>query len=192
MNLLRLLVLSCFLISCGGSSENGLDKESLLEKGEEMKSKRKAETAIEYNDGIVGLQGQIINQMLRVMKLEAEDPVKEMEGLINTIEESKEALNNLETYEGGEEMKQTALDLFGFYEKACKGPWIKAFRIYKENKGNMMEDQEQEFISLLEQGGEGEQKYDDAFEKAQNEFAAMHGFVIGGNVLQDEIDNAGK
>lgn len=192
MKILRLLIISIIFISCGGENQTALDKESLLKKGEEIKSKKKAESAIEYNDGIVGLQGQIINEMLKVMKFETFEPVKELNDLIYTIKESKEVLNNLETYEGGEEMKRTALDLFMFYEKACEGPWMQAFKLFEDTKGNMSMEQEEEFIKLLEQGGEGEEKYDSAFSKAQNDFAARHGFVIGENALQNEIDNAGK
>ncbi|MEX1189351.1 MAG: hypothetical protein WED33_08835 [Bacteroidia bacterium] len=194
MNLFKVLALACILISCGDgeNSSKESEKQQLLNMGEKIKKNGKAANAIEYNDGIIGLQGQIVTEMVTVMSLEGKDPVADLQKLIITIKDSKGALERLEVYEGGDEMKTTALDLFDFYLRACEGPWMKAYTMFKESEGSLNPDQEEEFTELLEQGGEGESQYDKAFEDAQAKFAQFHKFEIGGNALQDDINNINK
>jgi hypothetical protein len=190
MKLLIHLLTSVLLFSACGGSESSLDneKQALLDKGEMIKKTGKANTAIEYNDGIIGLQAQIITEMIAVMKLESKEPVADLKHLVNTIKECRSALQRLEVYEGGEAMKASADSLFVFYLRACEGPWLEAYTIFENSKGAMSKDDQDRFAELLEKGGEGESDYDKEFEKAQLEFARMHNFEIGANAIQEDVD----
>lgn len=178
-----------FSTSCNSGGTDA-EKQALLEKGEAVGNNKKANSAIEFNDGIVGLQSIIITEMLQVMKLESPDPVASMKHLIQTIKTSKTNLNDLETYEGGEDLKAEALALFSFYEEICSGPWLEAFQLYADKGANMSEEDSNKFVTLLESGGDRETKLDESFMKAQDAFAAHHGFVTTKNAFQDEIDAA--
>ena len=189
MKRLIYLLTSILIFSACGGNESSLDneKQALLDKGEMIKKTGKANTAIEYNDGIIGLQAQIITEMMTVMQLESKEPVADLKHLTNTIRDCRSALQRLEVYEGGEAMKTSADSLFSFYLRACEGPWLEAYTIFEDSKGAMSKDDQETFAELLEKGGEGESKYDQEFEIAQKEFALKHNFEIGANAIQDDV-----
>ncbi len=191
--LFSILSFALILSACGNSGDTGDEqKQTLLEKGEMIKKTGKAETAIDYNDGIIGLQAQIITEMTKVMQLESVKPVEDLKHLIITIKECRAALQRLEAYEGGEAMKEKADSLFNFYQRACEGPWMEAYTIFEESRGAMTDEEQEKFKQLLEKGGENEAKFDEAFAAAQEEFARKHNFEIITNAIQDDVDKINK
>lgn len=186
----RLTVAGAILLaSCGQQTEKEtISTQTLLETTDKVLKTGKASTAIEYNDAIVGLQARIIGEMLEVLNLQGENPLADLEHLNETIKSSRLELQKLVVYEGGEELKLAADDLFAFYQRACEGPWKEAFTIFSKASGKMNEKEQARFLELLEQGSEGEARFDDAFAKAQNLFSAEHGFAIVENELQEKIN----
>ena len=148
-------------------------------------------TALEYNDAIIGIQMQILTPMMKTMELEGADVVADLKATIATTEKSIDELKNMAVYKGGEEMKTTALDLFNFYLSTMKGPWMEACVLFAEKGENMNEEEVARFQELLSSAGKEEVKYDEAFGKAQNEFAKANKFEIERNAMQDEIDGNG-
>ncbi|MCB0820097.1 MAG: hypothetical protein KDC13_05710 [Bacteroidetes bacterium] len=181
------------LASCGQQvNKDSISTQDLLQTTDKVVKSGKASTAIEYNDAIVGLQARIIEEMLVVLNLEGKDPVADLKHLTSTVKTCREELKALQVFEGGEDLKQAADELFSFYQRACEKPWLKAFEIYVSANREMDETQSKEFLALLEEGSSGEEKYDNAFAAAQEGFARRYGFAIIDNELQGKIDDAGK
>lgn len=176
---------SLLMIACSGEAKD--DKEKVEDSAKKLESGSSV-SALEYNDGIVGFQMRILNDMMKTMKLEGEDIIADLNGTIAITEESIEGLENMEVYPGGEEMKEKALDLFNFYLKTMKGPWMEAFILFEEKGANMNEEELAHFQELLTAPGIEEVKYDQGFASAQDSFAKANGFVIQKNAMQDEID----
>ena len=61
---LSLLLLISILLTCGCNNKRLITEESILQKADEVLDKGKAESAIEYNNFILGTQAKTLNAIL--------------------------------------------------------------------------------------------------------------------------------
>lgn len=188
--IVSLFSLSLLVMGCGGETteekkEKARESAKKLEEGTNI-------TAVEFNDGIVGLQMNIMEPALELMSLESDDILGDLEDVTAETEHSIKVLEEMEVYPGGEAMKKAALDLFNFYLRTMQGPWKEALTLYVE-KGDKMTDEEIiRFQELLTEPGREETQYDNAFGTAQDNFAATNNIRIEKNPMQEEIDAANE
>lgn len=145
-------------------------------------------SALEFNDGIVDLQMDIVTPMMHILKFEGENLTTELKSTIATTENCIDSLKNMDVYPGGEQLQETALDLFGFYLRSMKGSWMDACVLYDDKKGDMTQEDVNHFQELVSAPAEEEPPYDKAFGNAQKAFVAANNLELERNELQDEID----
>jgi hypothetical protein len=174
--------------SCNGEKSKEKSKKEALEAADELEDEGTAGSALEYNDGIVGLQMRILNRMMEFVNYEGEDPMTPLQACVEEINTSIDALDKLEPYTGGEELKAAAMDLFMYYKEISEGPWMKAVMIVQEAGDNLTDEQAEEVQRLFAEAGEREKEFDAQFAAAQEAFASENGFSIQRNPMQDDID----
>lgn len=147
-------------------------------------------TAIEYNDKIISEQTKIILLTLEMNDYLETDLVKCEEirvEIIKQCESSIGVVQKMSAFEGNSDLKNAAVNLFTFYKETYTTEFLQLIEIL--NKGELITDDD--IIALTEISelvANKEIPIDAAFEKAQNEFAERHNFVIEENELQQEID----
>lgn len=149
-------------------------------------------SAVDYNDYIVNAQNDIgqamigFNEVFASAEVDEETANRSFNHLLSVIEESVSKLEALKDYQGNTELRDASRALFGFYKRVVENE-------YKELMGLMLKPEfttqdEERLYELMNKISTEEGSYDDAFEKAQTAFAAQHGFQLGENELQKEID----
>ncbi len=186
------IVLPIVLYSCQ-LEEREVTKESLEENAVSIEDGR-ADSAIEYNDGLVGVQSRVVREILKMYK--TEDP-EEMLAICTDarkqVYKGIDVMENLEVYSGGTRMKSLLLE----WLHACEKMIDKVELMYEYDEDiEYTEDEYQRFVDAeldLEDGSEFMQyvtNIEEEFFQAQNTFAKKHGFVIHGNPYEAEVNQA--
>ncbi|MFZ5552051.1 MAG: LIC11966 family surface protein [Bacteroidota bacterium] len=156
---------------------------------------QKFESAREYNDFVILQQEVIMVDLIsytHVMQATTNyDTLRS--GLDNLIKITEISLSNVKKatpYSGGKELKNAVIDLFTFYIKAFKNEFSEMIKVL--SKAQITEADAIKVQQLADKVAEDEKKYDDAFQKAQNKFAADNNLEIVPNQLQKEIDELNK
>jgi hypothetical protein len=145
---------------------------------------------VEYNDYIVDAQNRIGKNLLDLMAvvndLESthEQAKTSLSVLNSTIDMSILSLENLKTLEPDFGIKQTAIELFLFYQKTMRTTYvIMVDEIYSAEPN--LELLNKYMAEITEEEG----KYDNAFQSSQEQFAAKHNISLEKNSIQDQLDN---
>lgn len=149
-------------------------------------------SAIDYNDYIVEQQNKVGEAILTFNDVMAsDDATKESiqpyhELLISTCREGLGNLHELSDYEGNDELRQAAIDLFNFYVLTFTDDYTEMIEIlFGENSDEETMDN---LNALLEKITIGEGEFDNGFAMAQASFSELYGFDLLENELQEEID----
>lgn len=145
---------------------------------------------VEYNDYIVDSQNSIGQKLLELLAVvndleSTHDEAKaSLQLLNNTIDISIESLENLKTLEPDFGMKQTAIELFLFYQKTMRTTYVLMVdEIYSAEPDVELLDKYMAEIT------EEESKVDNAFQSSQEQFAVKHNISLEKNSIQDQLDN---
>jgi len=150
----------------------------------------KTMTAIEFNDAIIAEQSKIIQLTLDFAKTMETDLDKCEEIRLQTIvqcDSSIAAIGRIESFEGGEALKSSALDMIQFYKDIYSNEFKTMIEILKKGENITPEDIES-LTKINEEITKREQVLDATFNNAQTEFAKKNNLNIGENALQKDID----
>lgn len=148
--------------------------------------------AVEYNDFIVDQQNKIGQKiLLLVEKFGEEGMTKEgisptLEDLLATAKSGVAATKQLGPFEGGAQLKESALALFQFYVRIIDIDYREMINIlYVSALDDAAMTRLNEIIAKVQAE---EAKYDGNFQAAQSAFATANNITLEENELQDEID----
>ena len=147
-------------------------------------------TPVEYNDTIIKEQTKIIELMFDlVAKIETDLDGCEAIRLktITQCDSSIQLVSKMEPYNGDATMRNTAIDLFKFYEKAYKNEYKEMIQILQLGEEITEEDMTR-MATLNEELAKKEATFDNAFQAAQKSFAKNNNIMIQDNKLQKKID----
>lgn len=180
------------LSSCGDSDDQSKREKinSLIDKGRDAEENGVYTDALEYNQAIVGIQTEIVSEML---KLEDE---KQLEPLAELIEHKITVLEGMKLKNDSDYgLKSTMLDLFSYYLELTQNEYPKVLQISKEMEENQDNDDVMislymELVGIQKSIEEGELVLTDKMSAAQKKFAEANGVILEDNPLQDDIDKA--
>lgn len=150
----------------------------------------KTMTAIEYNDAIIGEQSKIIQLTLDLVKSIETDLDKSEEIRLRTVvqcDSSIAVINRIESFEGGEALKSSALDMIQFYKDVYSNEFKTMIVLLRKGEDITPEDINT-FTKINEEVTQREQALQLTFNNAQSEFAKKNNIAIGENALQKDID----
>ncbi|MBI5326174.1 MAG: hypothetical protein HZB41_13040 [Ignavibacteriae bacterium] len=162
---------------------------------DEAKKSKPEMTPLDYNDAIIAEQTKIINTMLELSNSFNNSDVNVMddklEGLNKQTSKSIEVLENMEPYEGNNELRASALELFKFYESLSEKEFDEMVEILKK-KNKITNDDITRMGEINKSIVERETILDRNLSQAQHSFALKYNFTVEKNKLQNKIDSMGK
>ncbi len=148
--------------------------------------------AVEYNDFIVNEQNKIGEKILLLIeKFGEEGMTKEgisptLEDLLVTAKSGVAATKKLGPFEGGAELKASALALFQFYVQIIDKDYREIINLLY---GGEMDDAALARLNeIMEKVQADEATYDGDFQAAQTAFASKFNITLEENELQDKMD----
>ena len=190
--ILSILILTPLLLICGCSNNKPITEESILQKADEVLDKGKAESAMEYNDFLLGAQAKAINRMLALnWDASSEAFNLEIENFIQLLNTILKNVNSIDTYKHGKDFKEAIKEQLYMYKDIVKNDWLEIFEL--QNKSPTSDEEMQELSSkidaILKRIEEKEAPIDIKVENAQIEFAKKYNFKLYANELQEKLDN---
>lgn len=132
--------------------------------------------ATDYNNRIVGLQEQVVRQMVEFSEsFESNDPElmeKRRQELLDTIKSALKDLEGLEPFEGSTEFREAAVSLLGFYRDTCDAEYKEIIEVYR--KPEITQEDVDRVSAINKKIVEKEKTLSDAFLSAQQSFASSH------------------
>ena len=148
------------------------------------------QSAVAYNDEIVGLQSKILRSMIDFSKTFSSNNTNLMEKRYNELLDSIDvALGGIEAmppFNGSSEFRDTAIRLFEFYDDVARNEYGEILEIFYQDE--ITQDDAERIQELAEEISEREETLDYEFAAVQKAFAKEHGILLKGNKLQREID----
>ena len=190
--ILSILILTPLLLICGCSNNKPITEESILQKADEVLDKGKAESAMEYNDFLLGAQAKAINRMLALnWDASSEAFNLEIENFIQLLNTILKNVNSIDTYKHGKDFKEAIKEQLYMYKDIVKNDWLEIFEL--QNKSPTSDEEMQELSSkidaILKRIEEKEAPIDIKVENAQIEFAKKYNFKLYANELQEKLDS---
>ena len=152
--------------------------------------------SIAYNDSIVDLQTRIGQGILDLSEtFETADPAKmnaEYDQLKITISAVRAEAKSIKGFEESSELIDAARGLFDFYDDICTNEYREIIDMLSKAAEDITEEDLTRMDELANGISDREIRLDDAFEKAQNNFAQAHDFKLQGNDLQEQINELGE
>ncbi len=132
--------------------------------------------ATDYNNRIVGLQEQVVRQMVSFSEsFESNDPAlmeKRRLELLDAIESALKDLEGLGPFEGSTEFREAARSLLGFYRDTCDAEYKEIIEVYR--KPEITQEDVDRVSAINKKIVEKEKALSDAFLSAQQGFASSH------------------
>lgn len=190
--ILSILILIPLLLICGCSNNKPITEESILQKADEVLDKGEAESAIEYNNFILGAQAKVINGMLALnWDASSEAFNLEIENLIQLLNTILENVNSIDTYKHGKDFKEALKEQLYMYKDIAKNDFLEIFEL--QNKSPTSDEEIKELSSKIDaiykRIEEKETPIDIKVNNAQIEFAKRHNLKLHATELQEKLDN---
>lgn len=148
-------------------------------------------SAVEYNDYIVKMQQEIIAD---VLKFSSEQNINKVEQIVQDavpkIENDITAIANMPDWKGNTELRDKSLELFKFYKETFSKDYMDIINVSKD--GKVTEAEKNKILQIQTSITAKEAKLDEAFKKAQQDFARSNNMIIADNPMQKDIDNLNK
>jgi len=180
------------LLTACSEKDTKKEQQDALEKKAENLEEGKSSSALEYNDGLVGIQGRVAKKMMEVYK--TDEPSELMVIFDNAIAECQDAqqvLKNLKAYDGGNKLKSLLLDWTVECEVLMEK--MKKLNSHDENV-EYTDDELQVFIDLENSLADDAPlivkitKLEDDFIAEQYVFGSKYGLTIGDNPYEEEFE----
>jgi hypothetical protein len=150
--------------------------------------------AVEYNDYIVGRQSKIVQDVMDFLKA-TEVSLDSAKTMLSKYPAKVDVLiqdvKGMPPYKGDSVLRNTAIDLFGFYKKIFENEYKQIIDIrISGNSGT--EEGVAEMERLAKNVTTEEEKYDKAFHNAQADFADKNKISLKKNEMQEKFNDAIK
>ena len=177
-------------MSC--SNNKPITEESILQKADEVLDKGEAESAIEYNNFILGAQAKVINGMLALnWDASSEAFNLEIENLIQLLNTILKNVNSIDTYKHGKDFKEALKEQLYMYKDIAKNDFLEIFEL--QNKSPTSDEEIKELSSKIDaiykRIEEKETPIDIKVNNAQIEFAKRYNLKLHATELQEKLDN---
>ena len=190
--ILSILILIPLLLICGCSNNKPITEESILQKADEVLDKGEAESAIEYNNFILGAQAKVINGMLALnWDASSEAFNLEIENLIQLLNTILKNVNSIDTYKHGKDFKEALKEQLYMYKDIALNDFLEIFEL--QNKSPTSDEEIKESSSKIDaiykRIEEKETPIDIKVNNAQIEFAKRYNLKLHATELQEKLDN---
>jgi hypothetical protein len=153
------------------------------------------DSAVKYNDYIVERQTSLMKNVLEFGNMtdsewdSAESYLRryalQAEGMIRDIK-------GMPPYKGDSALRDAAVNSFTFYKKIFEQDYLDLVRIRMKGEDNITPEDVTEANRIVDKVGKEEEVFDDAFRRAQEDFADKNRMKLMDNKMQKEVDKMGN
>lgn len=189
---LSLLLLISILLTCGCSNKKLITEESILQKADEVLDKGKAESAIEYNNFILGTQAKILNAILNLnWDSNSEAFNSEIKNLIQLLDNGLKIIDSIEVYQHGEDLKEAFKVQLHMHKDMVENDYLELFELINIEPASEQEMKElsSKIDSITKRMEAKEAPIDEKLFSAQRRFAKKYGLKLQATEIQEKIDN---
>ena len=189
---LSLLLLISILLTCGCSNKKLITEESILQKADEVLDKGKAESAIEYNNFILGTQAKILNAILNLnWDSNSEAFNSEIKNLIQLLDNGLKIIDSIEVYQHGEDLKEAFKVQLHMHKDMVENDYLELFELVNIEPASEQEMKElsSKIDSITKRMEAKEAPIDEKLFTAQRRFAEKYGLKLQATEIQEKIDN---
>lgn len=189
---LSLLLLISILLTCGCSNKKLITEESILQKADEVLDKGKAESAIEYNNFILGTQAKILNAILNLnWDSNSEAFNSEIKNLIQLLDNGLKIIDSIEVYQHGEDLKEAFKVQLHMHKDMVENDYLELFELINIEPASEQEMKElsSKIDSITKRMEAKEAPIDEKLFTAQRRFAKKYGLKLQATEIQEKIDN---
>ena len=189
---LSLLLLISILLTCGCSNKKLITEESILQKADEVLDKGKAESAIEYNNFILGTQAKILNAILDLnWDSNSEAFNSEIKNLIQLLDNGLKIIDSIEVYQHGEDLKEAFKVQLHMHKDMVENDYLELFELIniEPSSEQEMEELSSKIDSITKRMEAKEAPIDEKLFRAQRRFAKKYGLKLQATEIQEKIDN---
>ena len=189
---LSLLLLISILLTCGCSNKKLITEESILQKADEVLDKGKAESAIEYNNFILGTQAKILNAILNLnWDSNSEAFNSEIKNLIQLLDNGLKIIDSIEVYQHGEDLKEAFKVQLHMHKDMVETDYLELFELINIEPASEQEMKElsSKIDSITKRMEAKEAPIDEKLFTAQRRFAKKYGLKLQATEIQEKIDN---
>lgn len=189
---LSLLLLISILLTCGCSNKKLITEESILQKADEVLDKGKAESAIEYNNFILGTQAKILNAILNLnWDSNSEAFNSEIKNLIQLLDNGLKIIDSIEVYQHGEDLKEAFKVQLHMHKDMVENDYLELFELIniEPSSEQEMEELSSKIDSITKRMEAKEAPIDEKLFTAQRRFAKKYGLKLQATEIQEKIDN---
>ena len=189
---LSLLLLISILLTCGCSNKKLITEESILQKADEVLDKGKAESAIEYNNFILGTQAKILNAILNLnWDSNSEAFNSEIKNLIQLLDNGLKIIDSIEVYQHGEDLKEAFKVQLHMHKDMVENDYLELFELVNIEPASEQEMKElsSKIDSITKRIEAKEAPIDEKLFTAQRRFAKKYGLKLQATEIQEKIDN---
>ena len=189
---LSLLLLISILLTCGCSNKKLITEESILQKADEVLDKGKAESAIEYNNFILGTQAKILNAILNLnWDSNSEAFNSEIKNLIQLLDNGLKIIDSIEVYQHGEDLKEAFKVQLHMHKDMVENDYLELFELVNIEPASEQEMKElsSKIDSITKRMEAKEAPIDEKLFTAQRRFAKKYGLKLQATEIQEKIDN---
>lgn len=189
---LSLLLLISILLTCGCSNKKLITEESILQKADEVLDKGKAESAIEYNNFILGTQAKILNAILDLnWDSNSEAFNSEIKNLIQLLDNGLKIIDSIEVYQHGEDLKEAFKVQLHMHKDMVENDYLELFELIniEPSSEQEMEELSSKIDSITKRMEAKEAPIDEKLFSAQRRFAKKYGLKLQATEIQEKIDN---
>ena len=189
---LSLLLLISILLTCGCSNKKLITEESILQKADEVLDKGKAESAIEYNNFILGTQAKILNAILDLnWDSNSEAFNSEIKNLIQLLDNGLKIIDSIEVYQHGEDLKEAFKVQLHMHKDMVENDYLELFELINIEPASEQEMKElsSKIDSITKRMEAKEAPIDEKLFTAQRRFAKKYGLKLQATEIQEKIDN---
>ena len=189
---LSLLLLISILLTCGCSNKKLITEESILQKADEVLDKGKAESAIEYNNFILGTQAKILNAILNLnWDSNSEAFNSEIKNLIQLLDNGLKIIDSIEVYQHGEDLKEAFKVQLHMHKDMVENDYLELFELIniEPSSEQEMEELSSKIDSITKRMEAKEATIDEKLFSAQRRFAKKYGLKLQATEIQEKIDN---
>ena len=187
-----ILLLTSILLICGCGNKKPITEESILKTADIVLDKGKAESAIEYNNFILGTQAKIINAIVAInWDVNSEAFNSEIENLIRLLEKGLKIIDSIEVYQHGEDLKEAFKLQLHMHKDMVENDYLELFGLINIEPASEQEMKElsSKIDLVTKRMEEKEAPIDEKLFTAQRKFAKKYGLKLQATELQEKIDN---
>jgi hypothetical protein len=145
--------------------------------------------AVQYNDYIVGRQTKLMKNVLAFGKVADYNLDSAEVMLTDFVDETDKMITDIKgmpPYKGDSTLRDAAINSFTFYKRVFGKDYVDLLHIRK--RGELGESDVTEMQGIVDKISKEEEGYDDAFHRAQRDFAKKHNMKLRENEMQQEFD----